>query len=83
MGIMALLAMPNNLRPFTSANGFKVWHQELILIMARGKGDMTVTFGWTSGFYCPTVVSTSIWIIGNRLARIVFHIVKTLGLIDT
>jgi len=68
---MAPLATPNNLHPFTSANGFKVWHQELILIMERAKGDMTVTFRWTSGFYCPTVVSTSTCTIDNRLARVV------------
>lgn len=29
-GIMAPLPVPDNLHPFTSANGFKVWHQESI-----------------------------------------------------
>lgn len=70
---MAPLATPNNLHPFTSANGFKVWHQEL-LITKRARGDMPVTFRLTSGCYCLTVVSTSTCIMDNSFTTPFSHI---------
>lgn len=70
---MAPLATPNNLHAFTSANGFKVWHQELV-ITKRARGDMLMTFRLTSGCYCPTVVSTPTCIMYNSFTTLFSHI---------